>query len=232
VKRVYHKVEVCPVGDGYGIALDNKPVRTPAKRELVVPTKALAAAIAQEWDAQRPDIRPHTMALTRLATTAIDRVSVQRDQVVSEIAGYGGTDLVCYRADHPPDLAARQHASWQPLIDWTTLRYDAALSVTVGVIPTPQSPASLKALAKAVAAQDDFRLTALHALTTASGSLVIGLAVLEGQIDADTASDASQLDETYQIELWGEEAEAAERRHALAADIAAAARFLALLKDA
>jgi chaperone required for assembly of F1-ATPase len=236
MRRVYARVETRLVaddrGDGWwGVALDGKPVRTPARRELAVPNEALAAAIAAEWDAQLEDIRPATMPLTRLAATAIDRTSAQRDLVAAETAGYAGTDLVCYRAESPPALTARQHAVWQPLIDWAATRYDAALAVTTGVVPTPQSSAALRAFAAAVAAQDDFRLTALHTLTAASGSLVIALAILEGRLDAEAAFAASQLDETFQIETWGEDPEAAARRRALAADIAAAARFIALLGD-
>lgn len=229
MKRVYKKVTTRPVAAGWGVALDGRPMRTPGKNELVVPTEALAAAIAAEWDAQQDEIRPASMPLTRLAATAIDRTAPLRRQVADEIAGYAGTDLVCYRADHPPALAARQQAAWQPLIDWATLRYDAALAVTSGVIPTRQSPTVLKAFAAAVAAQDDFRLTALHALTTACGSLVIALAAMEGRLGPEEAFAASQLDETFQIEQWGEDAEAAARREAVAADIAAAARFLELL---
>src|SRR5829696_2515393 len=229
MKRVYKQVTTRPADGGWVIALDRRPMRTPGKNELVVPSEALAAAIAEEWDAQQTEIRPATMPLTRLAATAIDRTAVQRDRVVAEIADYAGTDLVCYRADHPPALAARQHAAWQPLIDWATLRYDAALAVTSGVIPTAQSPATLKAFARVVAALDDFRLTALHTLTAACGSLVVALALLEGRLDAETAFAVSQLEETFQIEAWGEDAEAAERRRALAADIEAAARFISLL---
>jgi chaperone required for assembly of F1-ATPase len=230
MKRVYQKVTMRPAGAGWGVALDGRPMRTPGKNDLVVPSEKLAAVIAAEWDAQQDQIRPATMPLTRLAATAIDRTAQLRDRVVDEVAGYAGTDLLCYRADHPPALAARQLTAWQPLIDWATLRYDAALAVTSGVIPTRQSPTALKAFAAAVAAHDDYRLTALHALTAACGSLVIALAVLEGRLDAEEAFAASQLDETFQIEAWGEDAEAAARREALAADIAAAARFIALLE--
>jgi len=169
------------------------------------------------------------MPLFRLAATAIDRTSVQRDLVVSETANYAGTELVCYRAELPPALIARQETAWQPLLDWAAGRYDAALRATSGIVPAVQSAAALKAFAAAVAAQDDFRLTALHALTASCGSLIIALALLEGRLDADEAFSASQLDETFQIEAWGEDAEAVKRRVALAADIAASARFLELL---
>jgi len=229
VRRVYRDVATRRTAGGYGIALDGRAVRTPAKAELVVPGDALAAAIAAEWNAQDPDILPATMPLTRLAATAIDRTALQRDRVVVETANYAGTDLVCYRADRPPALAARQATVWQPLMDWAAERYDAPLTVTSGIVPTRQPAASLNALAAAVAALDDFRLTALHELTAACGSLVIALAVLDDRIDAAAAFAAAQLDETFQIDAWGEDAEAARRRHLLAADIAAAARFLELL---
>src|SRR5581483_5734801 len=179
-------------------------LRTPAKRELVVPNAALAAAIAEEWRAQGAEIRPRTMPLTRLAATALDRTAVQRDATLAETANYAGTDLVCYRADHPPELAARQHRAWQGLIDWAAARYGARLEVTEGVIPKRQQMAVLNAFAAALA---------------------------ENHIGHETAFAVSQLDETFQIEAWGEDAEAAERRRGLAADIEAAARFLALLRE-
>jgi chaperone required for assembly of F1-ATPase len=229
MRRVYKSVKAEAMAGGWGVALDGRPLRTPAKRELRVPSERLANAIAAEWDAQTPDIHPETMPLTRLATTAIDRTAEKRDEVAAEVANYAGTDLVCYRADHPPALVARQEAVWQPLIDWAAGRYDAGLAVTSGIVPLAQSPASLKVFAGVVATLDDFRLTALQAATTACGSLVIALALHEGRLDADAAFAASQLDETFQIEAWGEDSEAAQRRAALAADIQATARFLDLL---
>ena len=188
MKRVYKQAATRPAEGGWGVALDGRAMRTPGRNDLVVPSETLAAAIAAEWDAQQDEVRPATMPLTRLAATAIDRTAQQRDQVVAETANYAGTDLVCYRADHPPELAARQQSAWQPLLDWATLRYDAALAVTSGVIPTRQSATALKAFAAAVASHDDFRLTALHTLTAACGSLVIALALLEGRLDAATHS--------------------------------------------
>ena len=214
---------------GYAIALDGKPIKTPGKRDLLVPSGALAAAIAEEWNAQGTEVRAGTMPLTRLATTAVDRVATQRDAIIRQTANYAATDLVCYRAAHPPALADRQRTVWQPLIDWAVLRYDAPLSVTTGVIPTKQSATSIRAFAAAVAEQHDFALTALHVATAACGSLVIGLALIEGHLDAEGAFAVSQLDESFQIEAWGEDAEQAQRRRALAADIQAAARFISLL---
>jgi chaperone required for assembly of F1-ATPase len=230
MKRVYRRAEAVPAGGGHGVALDGKLAKTPGKRDLIVPSQMLAAALAQESNAQEGKVRLPTMPLTRLATTTVDRVATQRDAIVQQTANYAGTDLVCYRATHPPGLAARQQAVWQPLIDWAVLRYDAPLTVTAGVIPKNQSVVSLRAFAAAVAEHDDFALTALHAATAACGSLVIALALLDGQLDADQAFAASQLDESFQIEAWGEDSEQAERRRALAADIEAAARFMSLLR--
>jgi chaperone required for assembly of F1-ATPase len=230
MKRFYRKAETVTAAGGYGVALDGRPLKTPAKQNLTVPSAALAAAIAAEWDAQQSDIRPVQMPLTRLVSTAIDRVAAQREAVVRQIADYAGTDLVCYRAAHPPELAARQHAVWQPLIDWAVLRYDAPLEVTTGVIPKTQPAASLRAFAAAVSKRDDFALAALHLATGACGSLVIALALIEDRLDPAGAFAASQLDESFQIEAWGEDEEQARRRRALADDIAAAVRFVSLLR--
>jgi chaperone required for assembly of F1-ATPase len=232
MRRVYKGVASRWVDGGWGVFLDNRPLRTPAKRALTVPSQSLAEAIAAEWDTQVTDIRPERMPLTRLAATALDRTAEAHDQVAADVANYATTDLLCYRADGPPALVARQAAMWQPLIDWAAGRYDAGLTVTSGIIPAPQSEASLKVFAGVVGALDDFRLTALQAATAACGSLVIALALFEGRLDAEAAFAASQLDETFQIEAWGEDAEAARRRAILAEDIAAAARFLALLDPA
>jgi len=230
MKRFYKRAEPLESEGGHGVALDRRPIKTPGKRELIVPNRVLAAAIAEEWNGQEREIRPTTMPLTRLATTAIDRVATQRKAIIEETANYAGTDLVCYRATHPPTLAARQQAVWQPLIDWAVLRYDAPLVITTGVIPKRQSAASLRAFAAAVADQDDFALTSLHVVTAASGSLVIALALIEGRLDAQEAYAASQPDESFQIEAWGEDMEQAERRRTLAADIESAARLMSLLR--
>jgi chaperone required for assembly of F1-ATPase len=230
MKRFYKQAGVKPAAGGHGVALDGRLVKTPGKRDLVVPSLALATAIAAEWEAQQSEIRRETMPLMRLAVVTIDRNSTEREAIVRQVAHYAGTDLVCYRATHPPTLAARQQAVWQTLIDWARERYNAPLAVTDGVIPTGQPAASLAAFAVAVAAHDQFALTALHAATAACGSLVIALALLEGRLDAGEAFAASQLDESFQIEAWGEDGEQAERRAALSADIAAAVQFMSLLR--
>jgi chaperone required for assembly of F1-ATPase len=231
VKRIYRKAEPVSTTGGHGVALDGRLVKTPGRHDLIVPSPTLAAEIAVEWEAQQEEIRRETMPLTRLAGATIDRNAAQREAVVRQVADYAGTDLVCYRATHPPALVARQQEVWQPLLDWAVARYEAPLTVISGVIPSSQPLASLAAFTAAVAAYDDFALTALGAATTACGSLVIALALLEGRLDAAEAFAASQLDESFQIQAWGEDREQAQRRTALSAEIAAAARFLALLRS-
>jgi chaperone required for assembly of F1-ATPase len=231
MKRFYKQAGVMPAAGGHGVTLDGRLAKTLRKRNLIVPSLALATAVAAEWEAQQGEIRRGAMSLTRLAGVTIDRSAVEREAVVRQVAHYAGTDLVCYRATHPPALAARQEAVWQPLIDWAGERYGAPLVVTNGVIPARQPAASLAAFATAVAEHEDFSLTALHTATTACGSLVIALALLEGRLDAGEAFAASQLDESFQIEAWGEDTEQSKRRVALASEIAAAAEFILLLRS-
>jgi len=229
MKRVYRTVTVEAVEGGWEVRLDGKPLRSPAKAPLILPTQALADGVAAEWDAQAETVQPHTMPLMQLASTTVDRVIPQRDAIVDGTVAYGGTELLCYRADHPRELVERQHQHWQPLLDWAALRYDAVLVSTVGIMHRPQSDAALKALRAAVERLDDWRLSGLQSAVATSGSLIVALALLEGRVDAETAFAVSQLDETFQIEQWGEDAEATQRRQSLRADLMATERFLALL---
>jgi len=229
MKRFYKTADVVEAEGGFAVRLDGKPVRTPAKQALLLPSRALAEAIAEEWRAQGDTVDPRSLPLTRLCSIAIDLVEPRRDQVVAEIAKYAGTDLVCYRAEAPAELAARQHAAWQPLIDWVALRFDAPLAVTAGVLPVAQAEDTLRAFERAIAAYDTPRLAALHLATAACGSLVVALALVEGEIDAEAAFAASELDESFEIEQWGEDSEQTRRRTGLKADIALARRFVELL---
>jgi chaperone required for assembly of F1-ATPase len=230
MKRFYRHAIAARVDDGFGVALDDKPLRTPAKAALVVPTRALADAIATEWRGQGEEVRVDALPLTRLASTAIDLVAPRRAEVIAETARYAGTDLVCYRAAHPPELAARQSEAWQPLIDWAILRYDAPLEVTSGIVPILQASASLRAFTLAIDAYSSLPLAALHIATATAGSLVIGLALIEGRLDADAAFAAAQLDETWEIEHWGEDPEQTGRRAAIKAELTLVARFVGLLQ--
>ena len=170
------------------------------------------------------------MPIMRFASTAIDRIELRRSHVVREIARYGETDLVCYRADEPPELVTRQSEIWQPLIDWLADRYGATLTVTTGIVPLTQPPEAVAALRAAVDGFTDFELAALHSVTTAAGSLVIGLALTEGRLGPEDAWTAAQLDEIYQAEKWGIDPEAVASRAALKADIFDVHRFLTLLR--
>ncbi len=229
MRRFYHQAAVGEAGEGFQVLLDGRPVRTPAKAPMVLPSRPLTEAIAGEWAAQGDTIRPGTMPLMALSSTALDITAKQPELVVEQVAAYAGTDLLCYRVEHPPELSAREAQLWQPLLDWAALRYDAALHVVVGIMPREQPEGACRALAAAVATYDIWRLTALQTATTGSGSLVIGLALLEGRVDAALAFEASQLHESYQIERWGEDHEATHRREALRADLADIRRFVDLI---
>ena len=220
-----------PAGAGFRVLLDGKAVKTPAKAEMALPNQGLAEAIAAEWQAQGAEVEVRSLVLTGLVWTAIDLVRPNRERTVAELAAYAAHDLVCYRAEAPADLAARQQAQWQPLLDWLALAFDAPLAVATGVVSIAQTPESLAALSKAVAARDDFALTALSAAATAAGSLTIALALAEERIDAAAAFAAAQLDEGYQTERWGADPETARRGAAIKEDLDAAARFLALLRN-
>lgn len=231
LRRFYKAATVGEVPEGYVVLLDGKPLRTPAGAALGLAQRRLAEALAAEWDGQTGEIRPYEMPLMRLISTAIDRVAPQREAVIQEILGYGETDLVCYRVDHPAELADRQQALWQPLVDWATLHYDAPLAITSGIRPVRQPDAALAALRAAVTPLDPLTLTGLHSAVATLGSLVLGLALLEGRITAEAAWTASQLEESWQVERWGEDDEAGRRRAAREADLESAARFLALLRS-
>ncbi|HEY7990245.1 MAG TPA: ATP12 family protein [Stellaceae bacterium] len=230
MKRFYRNAAVAPRDTGHGVTLDGKPLRTPTKAELLVPSRALADAIAAEWQAQSDDIVVTAMPLTRLVSTAIDLVSQRRDAVIEEIANYAGTDLVCYRATHPPELVKRQQMVWQPLLNWLTEYFDAPLHLATGVTPVAQPAESLAALKAAVAAHDTMMLTALRLATAASGSVVIALALLRQKFDSDAAFAAAELDESFQIENWGEDPEQTKRRAGLRDDLKLAERFANLLR--
>jgi chaperone required for assembly of F1-ATPase len=221
-KRFWKQASAEPADTGFAVRLDGRPVRTPARAPLVVPTLAMARAIAAEWDAQEGLIRPDTMPVTRAANTAIDTIAPQRAAVDAIVAAYGGTDLLCYRAATPPALVARQALAWDALIDWAATALGAPLTVVTGVMPVAQPDASLSRLTAHVTALSHFELAALHDLVALSGSLILGLAVIRGRLSADAAWAAARIDETWQIEQWGDDEEAA----------ATAARRLAAFLDA
>ncbi len=231
MKRFYKLATAEQAGEGGAIIrLDGRVLKTPAKAEMRLPTLALAEAIAGEWQAQQDVIRPQSMPLMQLAATAIDRVMVDPAFARTDVVRYGGTDLLSYRADEPAALAERQAAEWQPLLDWFRDRYDVQMNVTSGIIAVAQPADLTPRLERVCDGLDAWQLTALHGATTNSGSVVIGLALLDGRLDAEAAHRAALVDELHQAERWGEDAEAAARRTGLLADLRATAQFLALLR--
>ncbi len=231
IARAYAEAAVAEDGGGFLVTLDGRPVQPPARARLELPTRALADAVAAEWAAQEGKVRPATMPLTRLAATAIDRVAPRRERVIDETAAYGASDLLCYRAAAPPDLAARQGALWQPLLEAAEGRFAARLKVTRGVAPVAQDAAALAALRARVAAHDDMGLAALHAATAAAGSLVIGLRLSLGEVEAEAAWAAVDLDEAFQAERFGADAAGDATRETRRGDLFAAARFLDLIRS-
>jgi chaperone required for assembly of F1-ATPase len=217
---------------GHAVLLDARPLRTPAKAPLVLPSRALAEAVAAEWEAQAGTVQPATMPLTRAANTAIDRVRVHRAAVESEVAGFGETDLICYRAAAPEGLVAAQAAAWDPLLDWSAQALGAPLRPVAGVMHVPQPEASLVALRDAVAPFDDFGLVALHEMVALSGSLVIGLAAAAGTEAPATLWERAHVDQAWQMAQWGEDAEAAAAMARRRQEFLDAVRLLALARAA
>lgn len=226
MKRFYKAVAVTP---NLGVALDARPVRTPGKLPLILPNAALAEAVADEWRAQRGEVVPHSMPLTGLANAAIERVAPDPAAFAASLATYAESELLCYRADAPPELVARQATTWDPILEWARRRYDASFTLVTGIMHRSQPDETLIRLGSAMAAHTAFELAGLSPIVTISGSLVIALAVAEDAISPEAAFDAAHLDELWQAEQWGEDDFALEQRAAHRRDFLAACRFLALL---
>jgi len=225
MKRFWKTVAIV---DG-AIELDGRPVRTPAKALLALPTPQLAEAVAEEWRSVGEQIDPRTMPLTGLANAAIDHVAPNPAPFAADLARYGESDLLCYRAELPEPLVERQAAHWDPLLDWARTRYDVHFETTTGVMHRPQPEATILRLQGVVAAIDPFRLAALAPLVTITGSLVASLALLEGAADRETVWRTAQLDEDWQAEQWGEDELALRASEVREADFDAGVRFLSLL---
>ena len=233
MKRFWQAAEAAAEPGGFGVRLDGKPVRLPAGATLLVPSAALAEAVAAEWHAAGSatgEMEYADVPLTRLAGTAQLRIAPDPAPAAAAIAVYGETDLLCYRAAAPPALAARQEAAWAPWLDWARTELGAALSVTAGVMHVRQHPAALAALRQAVDAQGAWPLAGLGIVVPGLGSLVLGLAVAAGRLDAASAHALALVDEAFQAELWGDDDLAVARQADIEADLLVAARFMALLR--
>lgn len=230
MKRFWKEAALLAADDGWQVALDGRPVRTPARALLVLPAEALGEAVAEEWRSAGETIEPRAMPLTGLANAAIDRIAPERDAFAASLARYAASDLLCYRADSPAPLVARQVDLWDALLQWARRRYDVDFVVTTGVAPVDQSSDTLARLDQAVAVLDPFTLAGLSPLVTVGGSLVAALAVLEGATNVDRAWAAVSIDEAWQLEQWGSDSEAEKAMAAREADFRAGARFLDLLQ--
>lgn len=223
--RFYKTVSVKEQGGGWQILLDGRPVKTPKRAVLLLPTQALAAAIAQEWDAQGQSIDPRSMPLTKLANTTLDAVAGREEAVRDAIAAYGANDLLCYRAQRPEPLAMRQAERWDPILAWAREQLGAGLVTTAGVMPVEQPGETLAQLRRVLAELDAFALSACHVMTTLTGSAVLTLALLRQRLTPEEAWAAAHLDEDFQVEIWGEDMEAEKRRALRWAEMSAAVMF-------
>ena len=224
-KRFWKEAQVVEAEGGFAVELDGRPVRTPLKSAMTLPSRAMAEAVAAEWDAQEGEIKPVSMPVTRAANAAIDKVTRQHGEVAEMLAAYGDSDLLCYRAASPQELVERQAEAWDPLLDWADATFGARLIPVEGVMHAPQNPRALERLAAPVHAMDAFRLTAFHDLVGISGSLVIGLAAIHEVKDIGTLWRLSRIDETWQEEQWGIDEDARAQAAMKESDFYAAKRF-------
>jgi chaperone required for assembly of F1-ATPase len=229
MRRFWKEVATQQSAWGFGIELDGRPLKTPMRNALFLPTTALADAVVAEWRAVEKEIDPATMPVTGFANAAIDHVAPDRTGFASRIAAYGETDAFCYRADAEDALAARQAAEWDPWLDWARGRYDVAFTLVEGIMPKAQPALSLEKLAAAVAARGTFELAAMAKLAHLSGSLVATLALVEKAGTAPELWKACCLDELWQEELWGVDYWAQKNRSDREAEFMQAAAFFELL---
>jgi chaperone required for assembly of F1-ATPase len=228
LKRFWSQAAVVREVAHFAIRLDARPMRLPGGPLLALRSEALAVAIAQEWQDAPETFTPEDVPMTRIAGTAQERVTPDPGTTIEALLKYGGTDLLCYEAEGPADLVRRQEKAWLPWLEWAATRYDARLRRAQGVMPIDQPAEAMAALRMAVARHPPFVLAGLGILVPATGSLILGLAVAEGALGAADAHALAALDELYEAEKWGDDLEAVARRRNVAADIADAARFIAL----
>ena len=229
MKRFWNEVTLGPEGEGWGVRLDGRPLRTPARSPLTVPSQRLAKAIAEEWQSVGETIDPRAIPLTGLANAAIDRIAPCRDAFAEGLARYARADLACYRTEGPRELLERQENEWDSLLAWARRRFDVDFATTSGLMHVEQPEETVKQLGHAIGTLDPFRLAGLSPLITIGGSLVAALAVLEKAITPERAWEAISIDERWQLERWGSDSEAETALSNRRSDFLAAARFLELL---
>jgi chaperone required for assembly of F1-ATPase len=230
VKRFWETAGAVATDGGFAIELDGRRVKTPAKADLILPTLELAMAVVDEWNEVGDTIDPREMPLTGLANAAIDRIAPDKEQFASGVARYGESDLTCYRAEGPDMLVRRQQEAWDALLEWARRRYDVDFALCTGVMHIEQPADTLRKLSHEVMALDAFHLAGLSPMVTIGGSLVAALAVYEEMMPAEAVWEAVSLDDHWQLEQWGDDAEARSALDARRYDFLAAARFLELLR--
>jgi len=227
-KRFYKQVAVGESETGFDIQLDGRAVKTPLKRPFAVPSRDMAHAIAAEWDAQKTHIDPSSMIVTRLANTAVDRVRGDKARIVAELQDFAGSDLVCYRAGTPDPLVARQALHWDPVLDWVKATHSVQFICVEGIVHHAQPDTALAAISKTLTAENEFRLTAIHNMTTLTGSTLLAMMTAAGGFSGEEAWAAAHADEDWQIEQWGSDEEAEARRAIRKQDFDATMQFLAM----
>jgi chaperone required for assembly of F1-ATPase len=226
-KRFYKSVEV---SESFGILLDGRSIKTPLKKPFVMPNRALADAVADEWRAQVEFINPALMPVTKLANTAIDRATTERIGVIDEIVKYAGNDMVCYWADRPPELVTYQRENWQPILDWAATTFGTAPKTANGIAHVEQPETLLSAVKKNIETLDPWQLTACYLMTTLIGSTLIAMMHQQNALSADATWRAANVEEDYQISQWGEDWEAKIRRESRQNDFNGLVHFLELLR--
>lgn len=231
MRRVYERVEVVSHNNGYAIQLDRHLLKSPAGNDLCFFERSLADAIAAEWDAQERTINTSMMPITSYATTLVDRVTQSRDEMATDLLAFAVTDTLCHRVDKPADLVRRQQEAWQPWLDWAAAEFDAPLAHTADIFAPPQPAASLRKLSEVISAMDNARFLAAFTIAASTGSLILALAMVNGQLDADQVTDAALLEEQYRLDSWGDDEEANERMRAIRGELRNTQRFVALLNN-
>lgn len=227
-KRVYKTVAVTAEDGVYGVALDGRPLHTPSRTKLEHSAKALVEAVAEEWDAQKELIDPASMPMTKLLNTSLDRIAPNTVAVIDGLMSYADADLLCYRAERPSSLIERQAKVWQPILDELNAKRGISLTICSGLMPHKQTEETIAAITTAIESYGLMELTAFQAAASLTGSLVLGLALVDGHLSGAEIAAAAYLDETWQMEKWGEDKEALERKAQLEAEVLAVERFLEL----
>ncbi len=231
MKRFYKEVTVVEKDGMFAVRLDGKAIKTPEKSPCLMPTNEMAKAVAKEWDDQEKEIDPHSMPITKLINTAIDRVGKRREDLIDELVGFAGSDQLCYRADHPDELVTLQEKTWDPLLAQLRNNHGINFKITTGVMFVEQDAVELEKFREIIKKIDDYELTAYYGMTTVTGSITIGINLFENNLTLDEAWDAGHLDENFQVSQWGEDDEVAKIRHNLKNELINAAHFLTLCRD-